>query len=262
MHLLLPSNASMDLYPSNTISNYTVHLPKQIDLNGSYEVAIAEIFYTNSWFNVETGNNYWFYYRNGEVAATTYLAPGFYEHPKYAIAEILSDLKKCYAIESQRVKTRELLPVANPSPFALNLSFNNHTQLVEIQVAGEKNFYINMSEKLQQALGLDSRDYRQHGTFVGSRMVDFNPVHSLYVYTDLVAPRMVGDVMAPLLGIVPIQGSSGDNISIRYNKLQYQPVLKHNITDINISIRDDKGQLVRFRKGRAIVTLHLRKTPI
>jgi len=47
MFLTLPSNASMDVYPENKTSEFSVHLPKQIDLTGPWEVAIAENFYVN-----------------------------------------------------------------------------------------------------------------------------------------------------------------------------------------------------------------------
>jgi len=82
----------------------------------------------------------------------------------------------------------------------------------------------------------------------------------MYVCCNLVEPRVVGDVMTPLLGIVQIEGDSGDNVSIRYNKLQYQPLLKNNFSHIHLSLPDDQGEPIISQKGKSIVTLHFQRS--
>ena len=69
----------------------------------------------------------------------------------------------------------------------------------------------------------------------------------------------MGHTLAPLLGVVPVEGKSGANVAERYEKLQCCPVLQKNISDIHISLRDDQGKAIRFRKGKVIVTLHFQK---
>ena len=246
----------MNIFPNNTLSDFKVHLPKSLELQGEYEVAIAEIFYTNSWFNVNESDNFSFVYKNGPVRCHAHLKPGFYPHPKYAISEIFLTIKKEYEQKVQRLSTNgtsEPLP-----PLGLKLTFNIHTQVAELVLKG-KDCYVNMSPQLTQALGFKSQRHAKPGAFVGTRLVDLNDVHGLFVYCDLVEPRIVGDVMTSLLGVVPVQGDSGDNVSIRYSKLHYLPILKKNISDIHISLRDDRGQLIKFRRGRVVVTLHLRR---
>ena len=71
-------------------------------------------------------------------------------------------------------------------------------------------------------------------------------------------PRIVGDVLSPLLGLIPVKDSSGQKVHVRYEKLHFVPVLKKNISSIHISLRDGLGELIRFRKGKVIETLHLR----
>ena len=66
-------------------------------------------------------------------------------------------------------------------------------------------------------------------------------------------------MLAPLLSVIPVEGKSGAYVYKRYEKLQYQPVLKKYISEIHISLRDDQGQPIRFRKGKVIVTLHFRR---
>ena len=48
-YVTLPSNSSMDLYPQNTISAFTVSLKEPIRLETNYEVALVEMTYKHSW---------------------------------------------------------------------------------------------------------------------------------------------------------------------------------------------------------------------
>ena len=41
----LVSNASVGLFPDNTLSSFTNFLPEQVNLEGQWEVAISEISY-------------------------------------------------------------------------------------------------------------------------------------------------------------------------------------------------------------------------
>ena len=59
--------------------------------------------------------------------------------------------------------------------------------------------------------------------------------------------------------MIPVEGKSEANVAKRYEKLQYYPVLKKNILDIHILLRDDQGKAIRFRKGKAIATLYFQK---
>ena len=86
-----------------------------------------------------------------------------------------------------------------------------------------------------------------------------NPVFALYLYCDVIEPRTLGHTLASLLGVIPVERKSGANVARRYENLQYYPVLKKNISDIHISLRDDQRKAIRFRKGKVIVTLHFRK---
>ena len=48
-YVTLPSNASMEFYENNTVSNYTTKLKIPLKFNVPYEVAIVEMTYTESW---------------------------------------------------------------------------------------------------------------------------------------------------------------------------------------------------------------------
>ena len=52
-YLTLPSKSSMNYFPNNTLTHYTTKLPKIMDLNGTWEIGLAEIQYPHSWYNVK-----------------------------------------------------------------------------------------------------------------------------------------------------------------------------------------------------------------
>ena len=51
-YAILPSNSSMDYYPTNRPGSFTVQLKKPISLQGEWEVAMAEIQYQHTWYNI------------------------------------------------------------------------------------------------------------------------------------------------------------------------------------------------------------------
>ena len=49
----------MNIYPQNKTSEFTVQLPKSIDLEGPWEVSVAKIQYPNSWYNIDDAEDHW-----------------------------------------------------------------------------------------------------------------------------------------------------------------------------------------------------------
>ena len=82
---------------------------------------------------------------------------------------------------------------------------------------------------------------------------------TLYLYTDIVESRIVGDTLAPLLRALPISGRHGDRVSDRFTNVHYVPLLCSNFNSIEVDIRNDMGRRVPFEYGRVTVTLHFRR---
>ena len=53
-HIVLPSNASGDVYPDNTIASYKTHLSQPIQLNGSWMISLLEVIYPITWTTIES----------------------------------------------------------------------------------------------------------------------------------------------------------------------------------------------------------------
>ena len=91
----------------------------------------------------------------------------------------------------------------------------------------------------------------------GDNSVNMNQgFDTIYIYTDVVESRIVGDSMAPLLRSLPVRGTHGVTISDRFNNIHYVPLLRKEFGTIEIDI---SGRRVPFEYGRVTVTLNFRR---
>ena len=56
-YLTLPSNSSMQIYPTNTLTNFTTQLPNSLFLDRDWEVGLAEIQHPYTRNNIRSGKN-------------------------------------------------------------------------------------------------------------------------------------------------------------------------------------------------------------
>ena len=109
-YLTLPSNASADLHPENTLTHYITTLPQRIRLSGQWECGMVEIQYPHSWYNVRSDN------ASFAIATTNSrenydiskgkIEAGYYHRPERMIAAINKTLKKTRRLVSVAKKRR------------------------------------------------------------------------------------------------------------------------------------------------------------
>ena len=71
-------------------------------------------------------------------------------------------------------------------------------------------------------------------------------IHNLFCYSSLVQNTTVGDVHAPLLRIVPVQGDVGDYLYETFEDRQYIPLQSNTFNVIEVLIGDRFGKRVKF----------------
>ena len=81
----------------------------------------------------------------------------------------------------------------------------------------------------------------------------------MFIYTDIIKPKIVGDIEAQLLRTVEIKTDSSQPV-LNYSKPNYSPLLINEFESIEISIINDVGNNVKFQSGKTILTLHFRKS--
>lgn len=230
----------MQYFPDNTLSHYFTRLAYPLKLTGEWEVGLVEIQYPHEWYNVR-GKECWIRVKNKNDNQYIHLI-----------------LKDGYYCSSQRlIDNLSGLISSVCQKEEVQFYFDEISQRCSLLVGD--NFEINMSKALCDLLGQNEQLYSP-GLYFGHRVVDISKgFHSLYVYCNVLEPRMVGDSLVPLLRIVPIQGVHGDVVFRAYENVHYVPIQQKSFESIEIDIRDDIGKSVPFESGKLVTTLHFRK---
>nr|CAD2204807.1 unnamed protein product [Meloidogyne enterolobii] len=120
--------------------------------------------------------------------------------------------------------------------------------------------YIQLSRQLAYTLGFDSE--KVHSGQVAKYMPDISGgVRQFLVYAPrLVENSIIGNVTAPLLRVVNVNGKPGDSISEVYMTEHHHRLLGKRHPDITIEIRTLTGKLVKFHWGTCILTLHFQRS--
>ena len=249
-YLTLPSNSSVEYYPENTLTSFTTRLPNSIHLEGDWDVGLVEIQYPHNWYNipedlpkrtfsVRIREN-----RSNEINSSFSIAKGYYPTMTHVVNTIAKKINDCTNKTTQNQITMEYDEITG-------------------KVSGlfEYDLQVRISDHMQRMLGLNNSSLmmtrgREWQAPYGA---DLDPMDSLYVYCDVLEPRVVGDTLAPLLRIVPVAGKHGDLITRIYENVHYIRVQKKNFQTIEINIRDRTGKKVSFEPGTLNVTLHFRR---
>ena len=267
-YMTLPSNASMKTHLDNTLTHYVTELPHRVDLIGEWECGLTEMQYSHTWYNV-TEDDVWLFLNeidDPDVSRRVRLSCGYYDDPLTLLYHVNNGL---YSLRTAKTRAQ--------------MSYSSVTQKMTLHMTENTKFTIPYHSSTTSMLGFhesvatgavettttsasslvsDSRTSDSTYPFhiEAPNVVDMTQgFNTLYVYTDVVESRIVGDALAPLLRSIPISGRHGDRVSERFTNVHYIPLLSSNFHSIEVDIRDDMGRRVPFEYGRVTVTLHFRR---
>lgn len=284
-YVTLPSNSSMDLFPNNTISNFSVALKEPIRLEKNYEVALVEITYKHSW-SLNVGNlfidlvepkfldKFDLVYHDGENIRNFalrlngeiiqfYLEKEYnrrFELQKNNITEENTLLPNAqYSVSNQDYQVVEQI---KSLPWFKNLPFFLADQYrFVIHISGIA--HVRFDGAILGILNLKAKWYyaSDNVKFIYSGTIDDpnpNIIQSLFVYCDIIDYQYVGDAYVPLLRNVVVENSFPKTAIAHYDNPHYLNINKSEINTIHVEIRDDSGQTIKFDKGKVIIKLHFR----
>ena len=270
-YMTLPSNSSLNFFPHNDAGHFFSKLPQTVDLKGEWEVALAEIQLVNNFYNVPS-EEIWFEYAtsNDEIMRRVF-------EEEVAEEERINDIKS--------IKRKKKM-VMDPGLFVSNKKFVDKLnemaktiKLVSNQVSpicfkymdtskrvkivmNEEGSKLTMSPTLRRILSVP-RDVDHLGgsvKWITPKVIDIHQsFKGIFVYCDLVSPRPVGDVMAPLLRTLPI--SYKDVFHQIYIKPHYGRLSRTQFDTVEILLSTDTGEKLSFFSGHTVVTLHFRPRP-
>jgi hypothetical protein len=117
-----------------------------------------------------------------------------------------------------------------------------------------------MSKELGYVLGF--RTQQLFSISIADYMPDLTGgVKQLFIYSPkLVENTIIGNVSAPLLRVVNIQGEPGQILESIYTSEYHLRIQTRRISEIYIEIRTATGELVKFNWGNTILTLHFKRS--
>ena len=230
----------MTYHPENTLTHYMTQLPQPIQLNGEWEVGLAEIQFPHSWYNVS------------KPLVMTIIEQERTDRPDMIHIELPPGF---YTPRSMVEAWQQLLFDCGASEVGVYL--DRPQKKVTLRVPPNKEVWLD--KQLQTLLNFPTRQVVR--TTSSSQPVDIHQgFHSIFVYTNIAEPHVVGDVRAPLLRIIPINHSlSGLTHTRSYERIYYFPLATREFSSLEIDLRTDVGEPVPFESGKVIVQLHFRQ---
>ena len=81
----------------------------------------------------------------------------------------------------------------------------------------------------------------------------------MYIYSDVVAAQVVGNVRANILRAIAPRGNPGEIVHENFFPLFYHDIRLRTFDTIEILLTGDTGKPIPFLHGVVAVTLHFRK---
>ena len=245
-YAVLPSNASYQIFKNNKLHTYKVQIPKLPSTEGQWLVGLTEITYPSCWPNIVQYEYVYIKWDNSEEPMHYPIESGFYS----SIPFLLERIKYILTLNKSGVEGK------------FHLYYEEHINRVAISISQDAEFTVSFSNKLAACLGFESIEQYSSGYNRAPFPADINDgFTALYVYSDIVQKRLVGDDMVPLLKVVPAEPMKRNQSHcwVKFQNVEYVPSIKTHVDTIEINIRRDNGEIVPFENGKVVVTLHFKR---
>ena len=151
-YLTLPSNSSMNYYPTNTLTRFTTRLQQTVSLSDEWEVGLAEISFPKSWYTIPKGGGVFTVSCTGcnfvrDYSSECKITPGYYDSVADVVAAFHKETQKLALISS--TTGRGLL---NTDHYYPTLKYSNSSKKVHFEMM--RNQTLRLSTTLAQIFGL------------------------------------------------------------------------------------------------------------
>lgn len=242
--MVLPSNIKNVSDIENKSGHYTTYLPKTITVDKTkWKVAVVDLSYMKTWFNITEENSTVVAKRGGEIVAHGRI-------PLARYGEAGSLVSKINKILDTKIKSQLVLDPAENivivSTFAGEEIILNK---ITASMLGHSTYHFN-------------NDTTQRIEFVPTRSANLSlpTIQNIYLYSNIVDHVVVGDSYVPLLQVVPVPtGEYGSVQHVQFLVPLYMTLISSDISVIELKLCDDRGNIIEFDFGDVIVKLHFKR---
>lgn len=253
-YITLISNSSLDYYPENKTNSFTAQLPHYITLDGAWSVAVVEIQYPFTLFNVTKNNNRIVLRDDENKQYDLEITPGYY-----------SDLPEIIKAINKKIK-----PITSNDSF---IEFDKATQRIKVNKRSESEnnavsranlISVNFENRLAMQLGFSPEanvlGYRlsPHATNIGLGIPEL-----MVVYCDIIDGQILGDKFCKMLRVINTANTKNMDFAQfchkEFNPAHYLNLQSKKFETISLDIRDTSGQPMPFQYGTLTVKLHFKQ---
>ena len=252
----LPSDTS----PDNTASNFTTQLPYPLEFTQDWEVGLWSLIYTKSWGTLS----------EKQILSVEY-ATGVQEVGEDHVS--VTDLTNSVDIEikgGQYRTIKQLLKmldvaiqnaaISDPNIGLVKITYLKDEGRVQILLPSTKFKLTFVTPELRDILGF-TRDivssnigFHRSNTDPSSKGEEIPAIiedlHSIFVYTDIASPQIVGNTESDLIEIVPTTVEFGQTSKFVPRNISYIPLLNNRISSVHIQLGTASGKLINFAKDQ------------
>ena len=276
-YIYLKSSDSLEVFPSNVLSDFNIKLPETLDLEGDWEAALLEIQYPNSWpkhhYNLKVFSHIgciWFdeTERNEEVYFSLKI------NSRSTIDSLIKDFNKqspFITVSREDDKNGGKLVLTKNSDTDICAYLNKNSQGALDTFTKTTSLYFVMSEELSQIFGFVEKYNQDHVTELKANVAPFIPIYpsAIYVLCDLVETQLTGESYQPILRVIPVPHYPVKDTKtvlgkdIIYSQIYSNPYFKRlkrtSFSTIRIRLTDEYNKPIKFEGGVVVVVLGFRK---
>ena len=273
-YVTLPSNSSYGVYGKQHPGSYKTALERDVVVNpAEWEVGLTELMYSRTWHNV-IGAKMTISIPHPGVdrfikTEHSHLPDMRYNSPHHLVTAWNDSLcPKCklgVKLRYDREAGRVVIYVTPRFLVRLNgvassvLGFGEYKSVV---IKGKVGKDSNPHPPELQLISEEDGVKVIYSTVAQSSLpVNLNRIiNTLYVYSDVIEPQIVGDSYVPLLrSVVDNSGEAGEMACVSFTNVHYKNISRGMFHEIEVNITDDTGRTVPFEGGRVTVKLHFKK---
>lgn len=252
-YVTLISNSSLDYYPENKTNSFTAQLPHYITLEGDWSVALVEIQYPFTLFNVTQNNNKIVIGNDKDQVLDVQITPGYYSD----IPELIKAINKKMNLFTSNMSFIEL-DGATQRVKVNKTSGNDSNTISKIDLTSV-HFENRLSMQLGFAPGDNVMGYRlsPHATNINLGIPEL-----MVLYCDIVDGQILGDKFCKMLRVINTAESKMHFAQFchkEFNPPHYIRLQSKKFETITLDIRDTSAQPLPFQYGTLTVKLHFRQ---
>lgn len=284
---------------TNTVASWKTKLASRIELRGKWVVGLKEISYPKSWYNITTSADLSMMTQiegqqddselgvsrkkrkdkvsivdgSYEITLLDVIPKGYYSSAEEVASALNKGIRKIITTSNSQAD-KSLMPRIDYLNYSNKLRFSAGEGIhPETSETLWTTFWF--SDEFQKMLGFNEVDTWEFGvelrqsslqrtlTKDASRPFDLlGGVRGIYVYCNVVKPRLLGDTYSQILRVVEVPSVSlpfGEQFSKLYENPNYLPVNCSYIDKIHLEVCDDTGRNIPFMFGKGHIVLSFKQ---